>query len=656
MPQLIEKAYTPFQKPVVGHYLSSTATTTTPSKFNNIRGYNVVNGDISKLPLKVKTFIEESVVLCQPDRVHICDGSEIENEILIKSLLEAKTIIPLPKYENCYLARTNPADVARVESKTFICTELREQAVCTPRAGVQGALGNWISPKDYDDAIMKRFPGCMKGRTMYVVPFSMGPIGSPLSKVGIEITDSQYVVCSMRIMTRMGALVMDEIINKSADFVRCLHSVGTPESGKLAMESWPCDPDRVIILHKPDNNEIVSYGSAYGGNAILGKKCFALRIGSTIAQREGWLAEHMLILGVTCPNGTKKYIAAAFPSACGKTNLAMMTPTLPGYTLECVGDDIAWMKFDANGQLRAINPENGFFGVAPGTSAETNPNAMAACTKNTIFTNVAYTSDGGVFWEGLEDTIEPGVTITDWLGNPWELGVSKTPAAHPNSRFCAPAGNCPIIDEKWEDPEGVPISAILFGGRRPQGVPLIYEALNWQHGVFIGSAMRSESTAAAEHKAKVIMHDPMAMRPFFGYNFGNYLKHWLEMEEQCDKLGGVMPKIFHVNWFRKDKNGKFLWPGYGENSRVIDWVLKRIDGYHCYQETPIGLIPTPESLKLDNLKSQLNLKELFLIEREFWLKEADEIQTYFDNQVGADLPKKIQQQLNNLKDRVENMH
>ena len=645
-----------FQKPVVGHYLSSSAPTTTPSKFNNIRGYNVVNGDISKLPLKVKTFIEESVVLCQPERVHICDGSEIENEILIKSLLEAKTIIPLPKYENCYLARTNPADVARVESKTFICTEHREQAVCTPRFGIQGTLGNWISPEDYDAAIMKRFPGCMKGRTMYVVPFSMGPIASPLSKDGIQITDSQYVVCAMRIMTRMGSLVMDDIIKHEGDFVRCLHSVGMPENGKIAMESWPCDPERVIILHKPDNNEIVSYGSAYGGNAILGKKCFALRIGSTIAHHEGWLAEHMLILGVTCPNGTKKYIAAAFPSACGKTNLAMMKSTLPGLTLECVGDDIAWMKIDSHGQLRAINPENGFFGVAPGTSAETNPNALAACSKNTIFTNVASTSDGGVYWEGLEDTIEPGVTITDWLGNPWELGVSKTPAAHPNSRFCSPASNCPIIDEKWEDPEGVPISAILFGGRRPEGVPLIYEALNWQHGVFVGSAMRSESTAAAEYKGKVIMHDPMAMRPFFGYNFGSYLKHWLNMEKQCVHLGGHMPKIFHVNWFRKDSKGKFLWPGFGENSRVIDWILRRVDGANCFQKTPIGLVPTPESLKLDHLKSELNLEELFSIDREFWLKEVEEIQTYYDNQVGADLPKQIEYQLIALKHRIENMH
>ena len=621
---------------------------------NTIRGFSVI-GDVARLPLKVKSFIEESVVLCQPDKIHICDGSELENVLMLKSLKEAGAIIPLPKYQNCWLARTNPADVARVESKTFICTEKREETVCTPKPGVQGSLGNWISPKDYDDAIMKRFPGCMKGRTMYVVPFSMGPVGSPLSKIGVEITDSQYVVCSMRIMTRMGAKVMEEISKKNIDFVKCLHSVGTPENGKVAVPSWPCDPDRVIILHKPEMNEIVSYGSGYGGNSLLGKKCFALRIGSTIAQREGWLAEHMLILGVTCPNGTKKYIAAAFPSACGKTNLAMMTPTLPGYKIECVGDDIAWMKFDAHGQLRAINPENGFFGVAPGTSYETNPNAMETVVKDTIFTNVAMTSDGGVFWEGLEDTLKPGVTVTDWLGKPWEMGVSKTPAAHPNSRFCSPASHCPIIDPHWEDPEGVPISAILFGGRRPQGVPLVYESRNWQHGVFIGSSMRSETTAAAEYKGKTIMNDPFAMRPFFGYNFGNYLKHWLSMEERCNELEGNMPRIFHVNWFRKDKEGKFMWPGFGENSRVLDWILNRIDGLDCCKETPIGLVPSDDSLKLEGLEAKINMKELFSIPKDFWLKEVEDIQTYFDNQVTADLPKEIQEELSDLKARLEKM-
>lgn len=393
--------------------------------------------------------------------------------MLIKLMQEQGTIKNLPKYENCWLARTNPEDVARVESKTFICTERREQAIPTPKAGVQGKLGNWISEADMTKAIKDRFPGCMKGRTMYVIPFSMGPVGSPLSKIGVEVTDSAYVVASMKIMTRIGQDVLD-ILSTNVDFIKCLHSVGTPQNGKISMPSWPCDPQRTIILHKPATNEIVSYGSGYGGNSLLGKKCFALRIGSTIAEREGWLAEHMLILGITNPLGEKKYIASAFPSACGKTNLAMMTPSLPGFKVECVGDDIAWMKFDSNGQLRAINPENGksehrkfrstsfftiyrstgFFGVAPGTSDETNPIAMKTIFKNTIFTNVASTSDGGVFWEGMEKMISPDVEITDWLGNPWKMGVSKTPAAHPNSRFCSPASQCPIIDPMWESPDG----------------------------------------------------------------------------------------------------------------------------------------------------------------------------------------------------------
>ncbi|CAO1440422.1 unnamed protein product [Diamesa serratosioi] len=651
MPEVIEKIFTPLPT-AIGHYAKSYSA---PGLFNQIRGFTVVNGDVSRLPLKVKSFIEDSVVLCQPDKVHICDGTDRENSIMIKLLQDQGTITPLPKYQNCWLARTNPADVARVESKTFICTEKREEAVCTPKEGTTGSLGNWISPNNYDQAIMQRFPGCMKGRTMYVIPFSMGPVGSPLSKIGVEITDSAYVVCSMKIMTRMGSLVMDQIINMNVDFVKCLHSVGLPANGKVSVPSWPCDPDRVIILHKPDNNEIVSYGSGYGGNSLLGKKCFALRIGSTIAQKEGWLAEHMLILGITCPNGEKKYIAAAFPSACGKTNLAMMTPTLPGYKIECVGDDIAWMKFDAHGQLRAINPENGFFGVAPGTSYETNPNAMATVVKDTLFTNVASTSDGGVYWEGLESTLTADIKVTDWLGNPWELGKSKTPAAHPNSRFCSPAAECPIIDPNWEHPDGVPISAILFGGRRPQGVPLVYEANNWQHGCFIGSSMRSEATAAAEFKGKIIMHDPMAMRPFFGYNFGNYLKHWLSMEERSHKLEGNLPKIFHVNWFRKDQQGQFMWPGFGENARVMDWILRRIDNIECYQQSPIGKIPADGALNLDNLKEEINMKELFSIPKDFWLQEVQDVQNYFDCQVGCDLPNGIQVELNALKARIEKM-
>lgn len=411
---------------------------------------------------------------------------------------------------------------------------------------------------------------------------------------------------------------------------------------KLMTTFFPC---------RPQNNEIVSYGSGYGGNSLLGKKCFALRIGSTIAKREGWLAEHMLILGITSPDGKKRYIAAAFPSACGKTNLAMMTPTLPGYKIECVGDDIAWMRFDQNGQLRAINPENGFFGVAPGTSMKTNPNAMKTVFKNTIFTNVASTSDGGVFWEGMEDELTEGVEITDWLGKPWKMGESKTPAAHPNSRFCSPAEQCPIIDPNWEAADGVPIDAILFGGRRPQGVPLVYEAMNWEHGVFIGAAMRSEATAAAEHKGKIIMHDPFAMRPFFGYNFGHYLSHWLSMQNHSMRL----PKIFHVNWFRKDNNGNFLWPGFGENSRVLEWILRRIENEDCATQTPVGFIPRNGALNTEGLKEAVNFEQLFNVDKAFWTKEVAEIGKYFEEQVGSDLPADIAKQLSALKNRVGNM-
>lgn len=616
--------------------------------YQQLRGISVVSGNIRDLSPKIKSFVEQNIDLCHPERIHICDGTEKENNQLIQLMQQQGTIVPLPKYQNCWLARTNPADTARVESKTFICTDERSETIPTPKNGIKGTLGNWMSPKQMDEAIKERFIGCMRGRTMYIVPFSMGPITSPLSKIGIELTDSPYVVASMRIMTRMGAPVLQKL--QKDDFVKCLHSVGAPASGFIENPSWPCDPERTIILHKPQNNEIVSYGSGYGGNSLLGKKCFALRIGSTIAKREGWLAEHMLILGITNPQGEKKYIAAAFPSACGKTNLAMMTPSLPGYKVECVGDDIAWMRFDKNGQLRAINPENGFFGVAPGTSTKSNPIAMNTVYKNTIFTNVASTSDGGVFWEGMEDEIQPGVAITDWKGQKWTKD-SSTPAAHPNSRFCTPASQCPIIDPEWEAPEGVPISAILFGGRRPVGVPLVYEARDWQHGVFISAAMRSESTAAAEHKGKVIMHDPFAMRPFFGYNFGHYLKHWLSMETRSSNL----PKIFHVNWFRKGTEGKFLWPGFGENSRVLDWILRRLDYEDCGVDTPIGIIPRKDSLNLAGLKDKVEYEELFSLSKNFWLEEAFAIDKYFQEQIGSDLPQEISQQLRNLKKRVETM-
>ncbi|XP_020815273.1 phosphoenolpyruvate carboxykinase [GTP] [Drosophila serrata] len=613
------------------------------------RFLSVHYGDAKVLTPAVKQYVEKCVDLCKPERVHICDGTPGESKLLQGLMLKQGTILPLPKYDNCWLARTNPADVARVESKTFISTASKEQTVPVTEKATPGMLGNWISEKDLQASIAERFPGCMKGRTMYVIPFSMGPVGSPLSKIGIEITDSPYVVESMKIMTRAGQPVLEFLQSGDGQFVKCLHSVGTPKSGVQAQASWPCDPERTIILHKPAENEIVSYGSGYGGNSLLGKKCLALRIGSTIAKREGWLAEHMLILGITNPQGKKIYVAAAFPSACGKTNLAMMTPTLPGYKVECVGDDIAWMKFDKKGVLRAINPENGFFGVAPGTSRSTNPIAMDTIFRNSVFTNVASTSDGGVYWEGMEKAQLKDVTVTDWLGKLWSPETGK-PAAHPNSRFCTPAAQCPIIDPNWEDSAGVPISAILFGGRRPEGVPLVYEARDWTHGVFMGAAMRSEATAAAEHKAKTIMHDPFAMRPFFGYNFGDYLAHWLSMEQR-----GQVPKIFHVNWFRKSSEGKFLWPGFGDNSRVLDWIFRRVEGEQCFEDSPIGRLPAKDSLNLSGMDGSIDLEQLFQLPKDFWEQEVSAIERYFEEQVGHHLPSAVAEQLKELKARVADM-
>lgn len=603
-----------------------------------LRGSTKPSPQLATLTPKVRAFVERSAALCQPEHVHVCDGSETEARALLQLMQQQTTLKRLPQYDNCWLARTDPADVARVESRTFICSDRESDVVPSARAGQKSALGNYISPPDYEKAVSDRFPGCMKGRTMYVIPFSMGPVGSPLSKIGVEITDSPYVVYSMRVMTRIGAKVL-EILRQDEQFVRCLHAVGSGGT-----PGWPCDPKNTIILHKPAENEIVSYGSGYGGNSLLGKKCFALRLGSVIARREGWLAEHMLIVGITNPQGKKRYIAAAFPSACGKTNLAMMTPTLPGYKVECVGDDIAWMKFDKDGVLRAINPENGFFGVAPGTSAATNPIAMATVFKNTVFTNVAETPDGGVWWEGMGPAPE---RLVDWKGQPWDPS-KKTPAAHPNSRFCTPAEQCPMIDGEWESSEGVPISAILLGGRRPAGVPLVVESRDWQHGVFMGASMRSEATAAAEHSGKMVMHDPFAMRPFFGYNFGDYLKHWLSMPQP----GRNMPKIFHVNWFRKDEQGKFLWPGFGENSRVLDWILRRCDGEPCHAETPLGYIPRAGALNTENL-SAVDMNELFSIPKDFWLQESDAIEKYFKEEVGEDLPNEMWDELNKLRKNIQ---
>jgi len=599
-----------------------------------------------ELPKKVIAFVEECAGVCNPKDIHVCDGSEVENQKILQIMQAQGMAQPLRKYDNCWLVNTDPADVARVESRTFISTKNENDVVPHGNNPTKGALPNWMSPKQLDQELTDRFPRTMEGRTMFVIPFSMGPVGSHLSKIGIQLTDSPYVAASMRIMTRMGSDVIHALGDD--DFVRCLHSVGQPlPTMRQPVNNWPCNPEKTIITHRPETNEIISYGSGYGGNSLLGKKCLALRLGSYMARKEGWLAEHMLILGITNPQGIKKYIAAAFPSACGKTNLAMLTPQLPGYKVECVGDDIAWMRFDENGQLRAINPENGFFGVAPGTSTNTNPVAMNTIFKNSVFTNVAYTSDGGVYWEGMEAPKDPNVKITSWLGKTWTKG-SQEKAAHPNSRFCSPASQCPILDPAWEDPKGVPIDAILFGGRRPEGVPLVYEAMNWNHGVFMGASMRSEATAAAEFKGKMVMHDPFAMRPFVGYNMGQYFDHWLSFGQNPNCK---LPRVFHVNWFRKDAEGKFMWPGFGDNVRVLDWILQRVDGKDVAVESPIGFLPKQESFNLKGL-SNVNWEGLFDIPKDFWNKEASEIKKYFDDNIGSDLPSALQDELQKLQERL----
>ena len=601
------------------------------------------------LPLSVRTWAQDQIRLCRPDNLHIMSGSMTEDKALKEQLVKKGVLIPLPKYDNCFLARTDPKDVARVESKTVISTPDKLETIPEPAEGVKGTLGHWMSPKDLDEAVAQRFPGCMKGRTMYLVPFSMGPIGGPLSKNGIELTDSAYVAVSMKVMTRVSSSVLDCIMEDNGQFIKCLHSVGCPLEEGQEDVLWPCNPEKVLVTHKPHSNEIISFGSGYGGNSLLGKKCFALRIGSALARKEGWLAEHMLIMGVKRPNESeeqRRYICAAFPSACGKTNLAMLQPTLEGYDVTCVGDDIAWLRWNDKGELRAINPENGFFGVAPGTSDGSNPVAMQTIFKNTVFTNVALTPEGGVWWEGM--TKEAPENLIDWKGQAWAPGCGR-PAAHPNSRFCSPAENCPILDDNWEEPQGVKVDAILFGGRRPEGVPLVSQAFSWEHGVFLGAALKSEATAAAEHKGKMVMHDPFSMRPFFGYNFGHYLQHWLSLKQ---KANAKMPEIFMVNWFRKSKaSGAFLWPGFGENIRVIDWCLKRCDGESIAVESPIGYIPSEGSLCLDGLQEDVDLEAVFSTPADFWLEEAQELRTYFQNQVGDSLPQEILHQLSQLEAR-----